>query len=452
LRDSADVGQTRESDAADRATGARMSQNPSDSRLGYRPELDGLRGIAIILVLLVHAFNWPRGAFIGVDIFFALSGFLITTLLLEEWQQRGSISLRDFYLRRYYRLFPALAVLIFLYVLYVALFVSTDVGIRIWGAMFGITYTANWVQAFEQPFPNGEIGYLWTLAIEEQFYLVWPAVLIFLLRRRLGPRGTAWALFGLIGVLVAWRNVLIIFTAVDPQRIYFGTDTRFDELLVGCLAGALYVARPVRRIASRWLKAATFAAGLFLLYRIFMPNPWDYWSQRISLTLVAVATVVVIYTCVTGSFPLLTRALSFKWLVFLGTISYSLYLWHVPASLFMREVAHLSGWRLVVSATVLALTAACGSYYLVERTFLKRRRAHERLGATKADLEGEITLPGWSGESAGRALTGNPLFRPVRERELSKRGTIRPSRRGEHSTAPPAAHWSALHLRRVRRR
>jgi peptidoglycan/LPS O-acetylase OafA/YrhL len=431
--------------------GARMPQNPADSKLGYRPELDGLRGIAIILVLLVHAFNWPRGAFIGVDIFFALSGFLITTLLLEEWQQRGSISLRDFYLRRYYRLFPALAVLIFFYLLYVAFFVSTDVGMRIWGAGFGITYTANWVQAFEQPFPNKEIGYLWTLAIEEQFYLVWPAVLIFLLRRRLGPRGMVWALFGLIGVLVAWRNVLI-HNAVGGTRIYFGTDTRFDELLVGCLAGALYVARPVRRIGSRWLKAATFAAGLFLLYRILMPDPWDYWSQRISLTLVAVATVVVIYTCVTGSFPLLTRALSFKWLVFLGTISYSLYLWHVPASLFMREVAHLSGWRLVVSATVLALTAACGSYYLVERTFLKRRRAHERLGATKADLEGEITLPGWSGESAGRAQTGNPLFRPAREREPSRRGTSQPSRRGEHSTAPAAAHWPALPGRRVRRR
>lgn len=388
-----------------------MSQNPSASRLGYRPELDGLRGIAIILVLLVHAFNWPRGAFIGVDIFFALSGFLITTILLEEWQLFGSISLRDFYLRRYYRLFPALAVLIFFYVLYVAFFASTDVGMRMRGAGFGITYTANWVQAFEQPFPGTEIGFLWTLAIEEQFYLVWPAVLIFLLRRRLGPRGTAWALFGLIGVLVAWRNVLI-FNEVDPQRIYFGTDTRFDELLVGCLAGALYVARPVRRIGSRWLKAATFVAGLFLLYRIFMPDPWDYWAQRISLTLVALATVVVIYTCVTGSFPLLTRALSFKWLVFLGTISYSLYLWHVPAGLFIQNVAHLSGWQLVVSETVLALAAACGSYYLVERTFLKRKRAHQRLGATKADLEGEITLPGWSGESAAPAQT----FRAVTNR------------------------------------
>lgn len=385
-------------------------QNPSASRLGYRPELDGLRGIAIILVLLVHAFNWPRGAFIGVDIFFALSGFLITTLLLEEWQQFGSISLRDFYLRRYYRLFPALAVLIFFYVLYVAFFASTDVGMRMRGAGFGITYTANWVQAFEQPFPRTEIGFLWTLAIEEQFYLVWPAVLIFLLRRRLGRRGTAWALFGLIGVLVAWRNVLI-FNEVDPQRIYFGTDTRFDELLVGCLAGALYVARPVTRIGSRWLKAATFAAGLFLLYRIFMRNPWDYWSQRISLTLVALATVVVIYTCVTGSFPLLTRALSFKWLVFLGTISYSLYLWHVPAGLFIQEVAHLSGWRLVVSETVLALAAACGSYYLVERTFLKRKRAHQRLGATKADVESEVTVPE-SGESATPAQT----FRAVANR------------------------------------
>jgi peptidoglycan/LPS O-acetylase OafA/YrhL len=368
------------------------SGNGPASRLGYRPELDGLRGIAIILVLFAHAFDWPKGSFIGVDMFFALSGFLITTLLLEEWRVHGSISLRHFYLRRYYRLFPALAVLCAVYVLYVLLFVNGDVGMRVRGAGFGITYTANWVQAFHVRFPDAEIGYLWTLGIEEQFYLLWPALLILLLRRGLGLRGTKWVLLGMIAAVVVWRNFLIAHGG-DPNRTYFGTDTRFDELFVGCLAGTFYVARRGIQAGSKWLKLATMGAGLFLVYRVFKRNPWTFWTVRITLTLVAVATAVVIYACVTNSFPLLKRALSAKWLVFVGMISYSLYLWHVPADVLMREVAGLEGWQLAVSEFPLTFAAAYGSYYLVERAFLKRRKAHQRLQATKAELESGITPP-----------------------------------------------------------
>jgi peptidoglycan/LPS O-acetylase OafA/YrhL len=363
------------------------SGNASTSRLGYRPELDGLRGIAIVLVLLAHAFDWPKGSFIGVDMFFALSGFLITTLLLEEWRVHGSISLRHFYLRRYYRLFPALAVLIAVYVLYVLLFVHSDIGMRIRAAAFGLAYVANWVQAFHLRFPDSEIGYLWTLGIEEQFYLIWPALLILLLKRGLGLKGTKWVLLGLIVAVVVWRNFLISHGA-EPNRIYFGTDTRFDELLVGCLAGVFFVSRPKGQAGSRWLMWAALGAGLFLTYRIFKRNPWTFWTVRMTLTLVAVATTVVIYTCVTGSFPLLKRILSAKALVFVGAISYSLYLWHVPADLLLREVGGLRHWQLEVSGFALTLAAACASYYLVERPFLKRRKAHQRLGATKADLEG----------------------------------------------------------------
>jgi len=340
------------------------------------------------LVLLAHEFDWPKGGFIGVDMFFALSGFLITTLLLEEWIAHGSISLRDFYLRRYFRLFPALAVMLAIYVVYVLLFVNSDVATRLWGAVFGISYTANLAQAFMR-FPNvlTDTGYLWTLGIEEQFYLLWPIVLILLLNRGLGLRGTKWVLFGMIVAVIAWRNLLIAHGA-DPNRAYFGTDTRFDELLVGCLAGTFYVARGAARSLPRWLIAtAAVGAGLFLGYRIFKHNQWTTWTVRITLTFVAVATAIVIYSCVTDSFPVLKRALSVKWLVFTGMISYSLYLWHVPTYFFLRDVAGLTGWRLHVAHFALAFAAACASYFLVERTFLSRRRAHQRLSATKAELE-----------------------------------------------------------------
>jgi peptidoglycan/LPS O-acetylase OafA/YrhL len=371
------------------------------SRLGYRPELDGLRGVAIILVLMAHAFDWPKGAFIGVDVFFALSGFLITTLLLEEWRSLGSISLREFYLRRYYRLFPALAVLLVVYVLYVLVFMHGGmVGLRLRGALFGITYTANWAQALRVPFPDREIGHLWTLGIEEQFYLLWPALLILMLKLGLGVHGTRWALLGMIVAVVAWRNLLIA-EGINNFRTYLGTDVRFDELLVGCFAATLFVARDARRSAPAWLMPATLVAGAFLAYRTFVRNPWTFWTVRITLTFVAIATTVVIYSCVTNAFPLLKRVLSMRWLVFVGVISYSLYLWHVQANLWMEDVAQLTGWRLAAAEIPLAIALACASYFLVERPFVRRRKAHERLAATKADVEEEIVAA--SGyPSAGR--------------------------------------------------
>ena len=366
------------------------SAGVSVSRLGYRPELDGLRGIAIILVIFSDAIDWPKGSFIGVDMFFALSGFLITTLLLEEWRAYGSISLRHFYLRRYYRLFPALVVLIAIYVLYVVLFVHSGVGERLRGAGFGITYTANWDQALRHfPYTEPDTGYLWTLAIEEQFYLLWPLLLLALLHIGRRLRGAKWGLVGLIIAVVAWRNLLIV-QGADPNRIYFGTDTRFDELLVGCLGAVVYVSRRWEQARRRWLmKMAAIGGGLFLLYRIFKVNQWTIWTQRITLTLVAVSTTLVIFSCVTGSFPLLKRALSASWLVFVGMISYSLYLWHIPVDLVMRKATALSPWLINVLECVLVFPVACGSYFLVERTFLKRRKAHQRLRATKAELEHE---------------------------------------------------------------
>lgn len=363
------------------------SGNGSASRLGYRPELDGLRGIAILLVVLIHTFGWPKGGLLGVDIFFTLSGFLITTLLLEEWGAHGSISLGQFYLRRYFRLFPALAVLVVSYVLFVLAFSHGNEAMRLRGAGFGITYTSNWVMAFNHPYPELEIGHLWTLAVEEQFYLVWPVLLVLFLKRGLGLKGTKWALLVLIVAVVAWRTLLDIH-GVDDSRLYFATDTRFDQLLVGCLAGTMFVSRKRDAVRSRWLMIGGLAGGGFLLWRFFERNLLSFWSFKIGLTLFAVATALTIYACVTESFPSLRRALSVKWLVFVGTISYSLYLWHVSSNVFLRQFLQVRGWPLHVSELALTLALACGSYYLVERPFLRRRRAHERLRSTKVDVEG----------------------------------------------------------------
>jgi peptidoglycan/LPS O-acetylase OafA/YrhL len=358
------------------------------SRLGYRPELDGLRAIAIIVVVSIHYTNLPYGGLLGVDIFFTLSGFLITTLLLEEWQAKGSMSLWNFYLRRYFRLFPALAALIAAYALYVVVLGRADLGLRLRGAGFAITYTSNWVMAFNRPYPEWEIGHLWSLAVEEQFYLVWPPVLIFLIfltRRRLGLRGIIWALGAAVVTVAAWRYYLYA-NGADGSRLYFGTDTRFDQLLVGCLAGAFFVSRDGKRQTSRWVTIVEAAAATFVLWSLFQGNDWSgRWAG--GLTVFAIAVAATIYGCVTGSLQWVTRALSARWLVFIGLISYSLYLWHIAVGLVLRRFAPLQGPALVAAEIVLAFAMACASYFFIELRFLRRRKAHQRLGSTKVDVE-----------------------------------------------------------------
>jgi peptidoglycan/LPS O-acetylase OafA/YrhL len=363
----------------------------SASRLGYRPELDGLRGVAILLVLLIHTLGQPRGGLLGVDVFFTLSGFLITTLLLEEWRARASISLGQFYLRRFFRLFPALAVLIACYVAYALVFSSDHLGMRVRGAIIALAYSSNWVMAFNMPFPEREIGHLWSLAVEEQFYLLWPAILLLMLKSGLRLRGIRWTVLGMIVIVLGWRTFLDIH-GVDDSRLYFGTDTRFDQLLIGCLAGIMFVARARDQAGSRALMLGGLGGAVFLLWRSFEPNLQSAWSFKIGPTLFASATALVIYACVTESFPLLERALRLRWLVFVGTISYSLYLWHVLSNLLVTRVLHVSHWRTVVFQMAFAFLAACASYYVVELPFLRRRKAHQRLRSTKADMEGGRTI------------------------------------------------------------
>jgi peptidoglycan/LPS O-acetylase OafA/YrhL len=167
-------------------------------RLGYVPALDGLRGLAVLLVLVAH-FVGILGGSLGVDLFFCLSGFLITTLLLEEFDHSGRVSLRTFYVRRARRLLPALVVL-----LVVCLAASTIEGHRQFAvaAMTGL-YTGNIVQAFWQPVSvaGSGLAHLWTLAEEEQFYLLWPVMLVAIAARR---RPAVW-IGGLIAILVAYR-------------------------------------------------------------------------------------------------------------------------------------------------------------------------------------------------------------------------------------------------------
>jgi peptidoglycan/LPS O-acetylase OafA/YrhL len=358
------------------------------SRLGYRPELDGIRGAAIILVMLVHLHNWPRGGFIGVDVFFTLSGFLITTLLLEEWLARGRVSLRHFYARRALRLFPAVIALLVAYAGFALVSGGPYLATRVAGVVYGLSYTSNWAQAYGLPFPEQEIGFLWTLAIEEQFYLLWPTLLVLgLFLARLSPRRLIVAVTCVIVLVWVWRIVLTG-NGVEGRRIYFGTDTRLDQLLVGAALACWFVQRPASKMASMAFRLAGWAGVAFLAWRLFDSVYFRSWYPTVGVGAIGLASAAIIGCVVTNSSSVLTWVFAMRWLRWVGTLSYSIYLWHVPAiRLIERSPLDHHTVPKILAGVSLSFVLAAASYRYVEQPFLRRRKKHEQLRATKADVE-----------------------------------------------------------------
>ena len=248
-------------------------------RLGHRPALDGLRAIAVLVVMAHHGYVLGfRGGSIGVDIFFVLSGFLITSLLLEEWDRTEGISFGKFYLRRVLRLLPALLLLLFFVEVY-ALGVLR--GPRLWEMQKAILavlfYASNWF-SIARPDGLGPLSHAWSLSIEEQFYLLWPPLLFLLLRSRLRMSLIAAVIVLLAGAAAVHRA----FVWTGPEslwRIYNGLDTRIDELLAGCGLAAALAARRINLNSLRTFVRFSYLPSLaFILYLVVRPLPWHIMS------------------------------------------------------------------------------------------------------------------------------------------------------------------------------
>jgi peptidoglycan/LPS O-acetylase OafA/YrhL len=347
---------------------------PRAQTLGYQPALDGVRAVAILLVLFFHAFKWPGGGFLGVHVFFVLSGFLITTLLLQEWEARGSISLRRFYRRRALRLVPALVVVLVTYAgLQTARAVLLGHPIELSTALKGVTYCAlylsNIAQAAGVVLPPS-INHLWSLATEEQFYVLWPLALLAVLRFG-GRRPAILALLlGLIAAIAIHRAALGM-AGADERRMYYAPDTTFDVILVGCLFGVAYVLAPPprsfrARAALRW---GALAGAAVILVAVLVTAIDSRVFNTSFLLPFSLAVGLVVYALAIHEQPALERALSIRPAVYLGRISYSLYLWHPMVLLFAADLAGLP----MLAGTALALVAAAASYRFVEQPFLRRK-------------------------------------------------------------------------------
>ncbi len=391
--------------------------------------MNGLRGVAVIGVVAYHLqLGWARGGYLGVDLFFVLSGFLITTLLLEEWVGKGRISLAAFWGRRARRLLPAL----FLVVAALAVYLVVN---GVWGgaganglvdlsglrgdAISTLLYVNNWhsifahqsyFAQFSSPSP---LQHTWSLAIEEQFYLVWPLVLLLVLRvTRQGRRSRAarlgreawWRRAGLVlsvgaGVASSILMAVLFTPGVDPSRVYYGTDTRLFDLMAGATIAFIAAARPQpNERARRTLHVVAPLAGVALLvFWVFAGTagglPTNFMFEGGFLVCAALAGLVVADARLKirgrGSWHGGWRVAAAAPVI--GTISYGIYLWHWPVIVYLNGArTGLSAWPLDLLRVVVTLALSTASYYLVERP-IRLARLHGWVRYWGAPLAGVLT-------------------------------------------------------------
>ncbi|WP_431728852.1 acyltransferase family protein [Verrucosispora sp. TAA-831] len=368
---------------------------PSAPGSGFRPDIQGLRAFAVVVVILEHVVGWPAGGFVGVDVFFVVSGFLITGLLLDEHDRRGRISFADFYRRRVRRILPlAVLVLVSTYLASSLLFLGERVRATAWDALWAGLFAANWRFAstgtdyWQTDGPVSPLRHYWSLSVEEQFYLVWPVLLVAVLglaarRGRYGSR-SRWAV-GVVLTAVVVASIAFALWEVGqrPAVAYFSTLSRAWELGVGAL---LAVAVPLlaripapARPAYQWLGLTGLVVSVLVITaQSPFPVPGAF--------LAVISTALVIAGGVGGQrlmFPLTNRAVGY-----VGDISYSLYLWHFPLLILIGAALPTGGH--VVALLTIGGTAVLSvfSYHLVENPIRRSSWLERRPQGTSRQLTG----------------------------------------------------------------
>ncbi len=388
------------------ARGYETIRTAGEARLRYMPGIDGLRALAVAAVFAYHAdLGWAKGGFLGVDLFFVISGFLITSLLLAEWERSGSLRTVRFWGRRALRLLPALVVVLVVVSVAVPLLAS-DQGYRLRAdVLAGLGYVSNWRLIFEQQSYFQEIGrppvlqHLWSLAVEEQFYLLWPLVLFVLLipmgRARRDPKLLFVPVLALAAVS-AGLMALLYDPNVDPSRVYFGTDTRAAGLLVGaalaCLPMRWRTSSQVSGAKRVVLEVVGLAAVLGLAVCVVKVDQFDtrlYRGGFIAVALLAAIAVAV----TTHPASWVGKALGCRPLVWMGRRSYAIYLWFWPVLMMTRARSDVSlrGLPLLALQIGLTLALAAASYRWIERPI--------RAGALGLAWR---EVRGWAGRRRGR--------------------------------------------------
>jgi peptidoglycan/LPS O-acetylase OafA/YrhL len=390
------------------------------TRLRYQPALDGLRAVAVLAVIAYHdGYDWARGGFLGVDAFFVLSGFLITTLLLLEYERIASVELVAFWGRRLRRLLPALLVVLLAVAVYAAVDVSSFELSTVRGdALSSLFYVTNWrfiasdssyFQFVASPSP---VQHLWSLAIEEQFYLVWPLVVFGCLRLAHGKRHY---LVGVtvVGAIASTLVMAALYDSIDPSRAYYGTDARMHTILIGALLAIWFVVRPPSSAGAR---RAVLGAGIvgalgmvWAIHALSDTSPGYYHGGSALYAFAVAALIGAVMLPVTSP---LRWGLGLAPLVFVGRISYGLYLWHWPVNVVLNEQrVGVGGTQLNVIRLLVTFGFAIASFYLIEmpvRRGALRTRPAQWLAPAGVLVTGVALLAATAGaEAVPSYLTGD---------------------------------------------
>jgi len=409
---------------------------PSTFRLGDRPALTGIRAVGVSAVLIFHSnFRTLPGAWVALGIFFVLSGFLITSMLAGEHRRTGTISLSKFYSRRAVRLVPPLLIAVALIAVYAAVVPVANAGNRIWGdSAAALLYVSDYRSAFGHEPLLGFMAQCWSLAVEEQFYLVW-AVLFFVALRYAG-RKVAYAI-AIAGIALATADRLWVvlhaahWNAYVAGRAYYAFDTRADALFLGCILGLLATGDHLQDWKPWALRATSAAALLSTAVIVWVMLSVGLGARSLPLwwlPITELASAVVIVYLVVRPAGWGTRALGLPILVLVGNMSYTIYIIHWPVYVatgpFSKTDLPWSYWPAELFRLAIIFGLAAASWYLLERPLMRWRR--RTLPPAPA--------PAPATEEAPATEPATDLADPAPEPEPAPRGRV-----PQHTGAGPAA-------------
>ncbi|AJG91189.1 acetyltransferase (plasmid) [Bacillus tropicus] len=305
----------------------------------YMVGLDSLRGLAILGVILYHInFNWMPGGFLGVTVFFVLSGYLITDILAMEWKRNKRIDLKKFWLSRARRLLPGMLVMLVITLAWITIFHSSLLGKMRGDSIAALFYVSNWWYIYHKLsyFDNfnqiSPLNHFWSLAVEEQFYVVWPFIIslgLYYIKKQ-----SRMILLICLGAFASALAMAILYEpGVDPSRIYYGTDTRAFSLLIGAVLALVW---PSNRLANKIIPKARFIldvvggiALIIILVMFWKTNQYDPFLYKGGMVLLSIATALLVANLAHPA-SRIAQFLRFRPLRWVGIRSYGIYLWHYP--------------------------------------------------------------------------------------------------------------------------
>jgi peptidoglycan/LPS O-acetylase OafA/YrhL len=354
--------------------------------LGYVPAVDGMRGLFTILVVAGHVYpNVIPGAVLFLDIFFALSAYYITSLLLRDLERKGQIEYAEFYRRRFARILPPLLAMVACYLLYRLFFLPPFTSALAHAAIV-LSYISNYWYIFD---PKGieDLGHTWSLSIEEQFYILWPVTFAFLVSR-LGVTSRLVIVMCMLAIATwAWR-VWLAFHVDDWHRVYFGLDTRADALMWGGVMAVTLKLIPPQKDAPPnrfWLRLAWpilfYWIAITLLFGSFHSPQSNYYFFG-SVLFGVIPGILTLTMLMRSSGTICHRILERPEAVFLGRIFYAVYLWHYPIMYTMYYNYGISRKYVLLIGLPLTLLMATLSYAYIERHFMRQRSPSSRQTTT----------------------------------------------------------------------